>query len=196
MTEHGSTRWTARGALALALLALGVSAWGAGCRERASAPANAEPSRPSAPAEPLAKTTVVKVTPVSTARELVAKAPEAKTKSSAATAESLRVRRLVLTHAIEKREPVPATELTLGGKPVMAFLEVANSGDQEETVEVSFESGKTSVGHVKLSIPPKSSRWRTWGQSRNVKEAGEWQAVVRSSTGVELARTAFTVSGS
>lgn len=195
MTEHRSTVWTARGALALATLALGVSTWGAGCRERRTETEKAAPPSVSTVTVPKPTEPSSAIVPVSTARQLPAEAPVQKAKAAPVAAEALRVKRLVLTHAIEKREPAPATELSLGSGPIMAFLELGNASDREETVEVSFERGDKSVGHVKLSVPAQTKRWRTWGQSRNVREAGEWQAVVRSSSGVELARASFTVSG-
>jgi len=106
---------------------------------------------------------------------------------------SVRVRRLVITHGIENREPLAATELRAGGEPIYAFVELASGDGDASKVVVTFERGERSVGHVQLSVPGNSRRWRTWGRTRQIREPGEWHAVVETETGEELARQSFQV---
>jgi hypothetical protein len=103
------------------------------------------------------------------------------------------VKRLNVTHAIENREPVSAADLKLGDNPILAFVELANTSTDEQRIVVTFEHAGKSVGHVQLRVPGQSRRWRTWGQTRQIREPGEWQAVVRSEDGKELSRTTFSV---
>jgi hypothetical protein len=42
-------------------------------------------------------------------------------------------------------------------------------------------------------VPAHSRRWRTWAQTRRIREPGAWDAVVRSQEGQELSRTKFQV---
>lgn len=104
------------------------------------------------------------------------------------------VRRLVVVRRVEQREPVLGEPLVAGDEPVVAFVELANPGDAGEIV-VTFQpaEGGAEVGHVRLTVPAQQGRWRTWARTRNVRDAGEWRAIVRSADGRELARTEFTV---
>ncbi len=189
-------------ALTVALVSLGMSTWSIACNRSdrsdqpepalqqaapvegatpARAPAQAEvtPAQPAAPA----------IVPVSAAREPNAPAPR---RESAAA--ELSVKRLVVTHAIENREPVAAAELSIGdGRAVFAFVELANPNAEEQKISVTFENGARSVGHVELSVPGNSRRWRTWAKTRNIREAGDRQAVVRNANGQELSRTPFSI---
>lgn len=105
-----------------------------------------------------------------------------------------RVRRLVVTSGIEGHEPIEALdEVRVGSGPVYAFVEAANGGGATE-LEVTFErEGGPTTGHVELEIPAHTRRHRTWAFTRGVREEGLWFAVVRDSSGVELARQPFDV---
>lgn len=105
------------------------------------------------------------------------------------------VKRLVIASAVEKREPIELEDAKIN-TPVLAFVELKHLGNEEAGIVVTFEheSGK-KVGHVKLNVPGESNRYRTWARTRNIKDPGEWTAVVHSASGEELARKSFTVAG-
>jgi hypothetical protein len=202
MTTDLRARWTATGALTLAGLALGLSTWAVGCRgESATSERQLAPSVPAVAAaartttaDAPAKTNEPAVTPASvTPKPAPTARPSSAPGSPTAAKDALEIRRVVVTHAIENREPAIASELSIGDAPILAFVELANSGEEEQRVIVTFERGGSSVGHVKLRVPGESRRWRTWGQTRRIQEPGEWQAVVRTEDGHELSRTAFVV---
>lgn len=105
------------------------------------------------------------------------------------------VNRLVIASDIKEREPVELTDAKIE-EPVVAFVELKNSAEQDAGVVVTFEhAGGTKVGFVELTVPAKSPRYRTWARTRNIKTPGEWTAVVTSKSGEELARTTFQVAG-
>jgi hypothetical protein len=54
---------------------------------------------------------------------------------------------------------------------------------------------KATVGHVKLTVPGTSERFRTWGNTRLIRDPGHWVAVVSTADGVELGRAPFEVKG-
>lgn len=107
---------------------------------------------------------------------------------------SLAIQRLVLASRVVDREPEVALEPKIN-EPLLAFVEAKNGASEDEGIVVTFEheSGK-KVGFVELNVPGGAKRWRTWARTKNLKEAGNWVAVVRSTTGQELGRTSFTVS--
>jgi hypothetical protein len=105
----------------------------------------------------------------------------------------LRVKRLVVTRGVEAREPL-ATESLLVGVPVFAFVELQNESDAEAGIVITFERATRSVGHIELSVPADTPRWRTWGKTQNIDEPGKWVAVVRAKAGHELARQSFEVT--
>lgn len=112
--------------------------------------------------------------------------------------EGLRVRRLVVSTGVERREPTGEGDRFDGQDPrLYAFVDLANRGDATE-VEVSFEPEVASrdahvTGLVTLEVPAEVGRHRTWAWSRNVHAPGHWFAVVRDLEGHELARTPFTI---
>ena len=122
-------------------------------------------------------------------------ADAASANAEAAPAEAPLVKRLVIASDIEEREPVELASAKVN-EPIVAFVELNNKHDTESDIVVTFEheSGK-KVGYVELTVPPKSPRFRTWGRTRNIKDAGEWTAIVSTKSGEELARKSFTVAG-
>ncbi len=54
---------------------------------------------------------------------------------------------------------------------------------------------KATVGHVQLSVPGGAQRFRTWGNTRMIRDPGHWVAVVSTVEGVELGRAPFEVKG-
>jgi len=217
MSMERSTRWTAWTALATSACALGLGIWSIGCEKDASAetkPAAAMKSVANAP-DPAAKSEAEKAKAKSdspsTGDEGKGKAasdepsagPEAvvgkESKGDPAQPNEpaadvrLKVKRLVVTHEVEQREPVKVDTLSTG-KQVVAFVELANDGSDAGEVEITFvQEGKPAVGHIKLEVPAEKPRWRTWGRTRQVQSPGEWEAVVRTADGTELARTKFVV---
>lgn len=163
----------------------------------ASRPAH-RPTHDAAPVEgsvecavPVATTpaTTLPSTPEPVREELPAPAP-------APEPGEVSARRLIVTHAIEDREPVD--DLTVvddlaRGERLYAFVDLANAGGASE-VEVVFrhESGDT-VGHVTLEVPAHARRHRTWAYSTRVEEPGNWTATVRDTDGHTLATTSFEV---
>jgi len=111
-----------------------------------------------------------------------------------ASAEGMEVRRLILASRVIEREPEVALAPRVG-EPLLAFVEVKNAARDEERIIVTFEhESGTKVGFVRLAVPGGAERWRTWARTHNLKEAGNWTAVVRSEAGQLLGRTAFTLS--
>jgi hypothetical protein len=107
---------------------------------------------------------------------------------------ALKIKRLVVTQAVEDREPVAVTDVVDSETPVIAFVEVASGSTEEQQVVVTFEhEAGDQVSPVNLSVPGNKPRWRTWGRTYNVNRDGRWIAVVRDSRGEELGRTEFTV---
>jgi hypothetical protein len=109
----------------------------------------------------------------------------------------LQLRRLVVTQAIEDREPAPADTIVLDDQPVFAFVELVNDASDAQDIVVTFErkDGSEKVGFIELKVPGKSQRWRTWGNTRRIQEQGAWIAVVHDKAGRELGRTDFAVQG-
>lgn len=106
---------------------------------------------------------------------------------------ALKIKRLVVTQAVEDREPV-AADVVDAETPVIAFVEVASGSTEDQHVVVTFEHETGDrVGLVNLSVPGNKPRWRTWGRTYNVNRDGRWIAVVRDAHGEELGRTEFTV---
>jgi len=115
----------------------------------------------------------------------------------ARSASNLKIKRLVLAHGVESREPAD------GGRSVFkdgeadaiyAFVEVENREHLPGTIVVSFESpAGPTVGNVRLPVGA-SPRWRTWAFSRAIRGPGEWTAVVRDQEGRVLAREPFSVT--
>lgn len=219
MSSERTTRFTALGAIVLASLALGVSLVNLGCQRKNDVSAEQlradEGSRTTPkegarmPSEPLAEadrpSTVPTIqtlpaqpapsdVPASTGH--TTSAPTEQSGATGAATAGLTIKRLVLTNAIEDREPAPASGFRSGDGPVVAFIEAQNAHAESQKIVVTFEHASgTKVGFVKLEIPENSARWRTWARSTHINKAGEWTAVVRSFDGQELARERFSVQG-
>lgn len=109
----------------------------------------------------------------------------------------LRVRRLIVATGVEGREPTGAAETfaRADAARLYAFVELANRSGAEQKVVVTFEPNgerRDATGHVELNVG-QGARWRTWAYTRMMR-AGEWDAVVRTLEGDELARASFTVT--
>ena len=202
-----SERWISVSALGAAMFAIGFSFAGVACGTRdvsvAEAAREVVAARPStssalpAPAASLGSVTQIingapTVTPGTTASASTTLPPELKPAS-----DGLTLKRVVVTHKIENREPTAGDEFTLGSSPVYAFVELANSSRDARSIRVMFrnEDTKATVGHVKLTVPGAAERFRTWGNTRQIRDPGHWVAVVSTLDGIELGRAPFEVKG-
>lgn len=197
MSTERTTRVTALSALGVAAFSLGLSAWSVGCHNNRQlderAPVATRTPRPATPAATSAPPAVV---PVASSMPLgVVKASPAMAPARLAGPE-LRVKRLVVTRGISKREPLAAGTLRAGDGPLVAFVELSNRGDQAGTIELTFErvGSKHEVGHIALHVPAHVGRWRTWGRTALVDQPGKWNVVVRDAQGKELAHAPFELA--
>jgi hypothetical protein len=205
MTGSESTRWVAVSALGAAMFAIGFSFAGVACSNAhdvsvSEATRSAEsPSIVPAPASSLGSvTTAVNAgAPAAPAATSAAAPPPTSDAKLAAGDGSLKLKRVVVTHKIENREPTVGDDFTLGSAPVYAFVELENSASAPRAIRVMFENEdtKATVGHVKLTVPASQSRYRTWGNTRLIRDPGHWVAVVSTTDGVELGRAPFEVKG-
>jgi hypothetical protein len=124
-------------------------------------------------------------------------ASSAKATSDEQASDGLKLKRIVVTRKIENREPVAGEDFSVGSAPVYAFVELENSAKDARNIRVLFqnEDTKATVGHVKLTVPAAQARFRTWGNTRMIRDAGHWVAVVSTLDGVELGRAPFEVKG-
>ncbi|MEI9954172.1 MAG: DUF2914 domain-containing protein [Pseudomonadota bacterium] len=205
MTGIENSRWVAVSALGAAMFALGFSFTGVACNNTrdmsvAEAARAAESASVPAPAASLGSVAeIVNGAPsalpdVSTAPVVEPDSSKVSTEIKAAS-DGLTLKRFVVTHKIENREPVAGDDFTLGSAPVYAFVELENSARAARSVRVMFQNQdtKATVGHVKLTVPGTSERFRTWGNTRMIRDPGRWVAVVSTVDGVELGRAPFEV---
>jgi len=205
MTGMENSRWVAVSALAAAMFAVGFSFAAVACssaRDVSVAEAARAEDSVSVPAPAASLGSIAKI---------VNGAPSALPASSAApgngdakasvelkaASDGLKLKRFVVARKIENREPVAGDEFKLGSAPVYAFVEFENSARIARSVRVMFqnEDTKATVGHVKLTVPGAAERFRTWGNTRMIRDAGHWVAVVSTVDGVELGRAPFEVKG-
>src|SRR6478609_2649413 len=109
--------------------------------------------------------------------------------------DGLKLKRVEVERKIDNRESVPGEPFQLGSAPQEGFVEFENSARAARSVRVMFQNQdtKATVGHVKLSVPGTSERFRTWGNTRLIRDPGHWVAVVSTLDGVELGRAKFEV---
>jgi len=202
MTGTQDSRWVALSALGAAMFAIGFSVTGVACSTRDVSVSEAGRAAQSATAVPAPAASLGAVVAVvnGSASAVAPVAPPAASTSGAKlgqTAEGLTLKRFVVTKKIENREPVAGTDFQLGSAPVYAFVELENSGASAQKIRVLFqnEETKATVGHARLSVPASQSRFRTWGNTRMIREPGHWVAIVSTSDGVELGRAPFEVKG-
>jgi len=114
---------------------------------------------------------------------------------SASVTKRLGVKRLVLAHGIDGREPQDATgTFKSSDDRVYAFVELENPGKVGSAISVVFEppSGPP-VAEIPLTVG-ETARFRTWAFTRKARTAGEWTVVVRDDQHRVLARQTFTVT--
>jgi hypothetical protein len=199
MTGSENTRWVAVSALGAAMFAIGFSFTGVACNTRdvsVSEAARAAESATAVPPPASSLGTVAKV--VNGAPSVVPAVPGATTTTTkdAVSDQGLKLKRFVVTSKIENREPVATSDdFKLGSAAVYAFVELENSGSAARSIRVLFENEdtKATVGHVKLTVPGSQPHYRTWGNTRLIRDPGHWVAVVSTPDGVELGRAPFDV---
>jgi len=207
MTGIENSRWVAVSALAAAMFAVGFSFAGVACnnpRDVSVAEAARAVDSVSVPAPAASLGNIAKIVNGAPSAQLVASAASASAAGDSkpgleikAESDGLKLKRFVVARKIENREPVPGDEFTLGSAPVYAFVELENSSHASRSVRVMFQNQdtKASVGHVKLTIPGSAERFRTWGNTRLIRDPGHWVAVISTSDGIELGRAPFEVKG-
>lgn len=108
--------------------------------------------------------------------------------------DELTLRRLVVATDVQGHEPVDAGDvIDANAERIYAFIDARNPGD-EATLVVTFTSddGARSVGHVEVSVPAHTARWRTWAFSRHLSP-GRWHAEVHTADGRFVDDRAFEV---
>ncbi|MEP7050096.1 MAG: DUF2914 domain-containing protein [Pseudomonadota bacterium] len=205
MNGSENTRWVAVSALGAAMFAIGFSFAGVACNStRDVSVTEAARAADSAIVVPAPAASFGKVAgvvnggagspPVTPSPAITAVLPDPKL---AANDAGLKLKRVVVTHKIENHEPTAGADFSLGNEPVYAFVELDNSSGAARVIDVMFENEdtKATVGHVKLTVPANQPRYRTWGNTRLIRDPGRWVAVVSTVDGVELGRAPFEVKG-
>jgi hypothetical protein len=111
-----------------------------------------------------------------------------------ASPKELTVKRLVLAHGVDNREPQdPSSTFKTQDDRVYAFVELQNPTKTAGRISVVFvpPSG-SALAEIPLEVGD-TSRFRTWAFTRKAHDAGQWGVVVRDDKGRLLARETFTV---
>ncbi|MBW2734418.1 MAG: DUF2914 domain-containing protein [Deltaproteobacteria bacterium] len=105
----------------------------------------------------------------------------------------LSVKTLQLARGVEGRQPVePNTEFSADGERVYAYVCLANSGATTQ-VRVIWQRGEKVFHRTTLKVGHAKS-WRSWAYIRAMPHlVGEWQVLVQSLEGDELARKRFVI---
>jgi hypothetical protein len=205
MTGIENSRWVAVSALAAAMFAVGFSFTSVACSnardvsvaEAARAAESVSVPAPAASLGSIAK--IVNAAPSASAAPHAdaSGAEKADKVEIGAGSDGLTLKRFVVTRKIESREPVAGDDFSVGRAPVYAFVELENTARTARSVHVMFQNQdtKATVGHVKLTVPATAERFRTWGNTRLIRDPGHWVAVVSTASGVELGRASFEVKG-
>jgi len=203
MTGMENSRWVAVSALAAAMFAVGFSFATVACSSsRDVSVAEAARAEGSVPAPSASLGSIAKIVNGAPSALPASSAAAESTEGKAgvelkAESDGLKLKRFVVARKIENREPVAGDEFKLGSAPVYAFVEFENSAHAARSVRVLFQNQdtKATVGHVKLTVPGAAERFRTWGNTRMIRDPGRWVAVVSTADGVELGRAPFEVKG-
>ena len=147
------------------------------------------------PASAALPTAVVARTEVPSSTLTTPRPRAAETGPELASAEGVTLRRFALTRRIEDREPVaPSARFTASPDRLYAFVEAANTADEDRELVVSFFGpGSRHTGVVTLTVPADAPRWRTWAYTAHANEAGAWTAEVRTKDGALVGRQRFEI---
>jgi len=123
-------------------------------------------------------------------------APGGGSSTRATAAKRLGVKRLVLAHGIDGREPQdPSATFTSSNDRVYAFVELENPARTADAISVVFEPPTgAALAEIPLQVG-ETARFRTWAFTRRAHVAGEWTVVIRDAQHRVLARQTFTVTG-
>ncbi len=216
MTRFNGSGAVAMGAMAAAMFSVGLSLAVVACGSQPSESAKAE----AAPVSPASAVSLPAVAPVTasvgvaapilattqhspasttpTAPKPRSSTPRAASDVSSADGAGLAVKRFVVSTGVLEREPLPREgALPSDGSPVYAFAELVNSGAEASNVRITFQrhGSNERVGNVTLAVPAHTTRHRTWANTRFIREAGTWDAVLWSERGTELGRATFDANG-
>lgn len=102
------------------------------------------------------------------------------------------VGRLVISQAIDNREPVGiADEFSISTPRVYCFLEARDVSEDTEAVFVWYWEGN-EVGRVNLALG-QGPRWRTYSSKAIGEKGGEWKVEVRDTGDTVLETVSFRV---
>jgi len=100
-----------------------------------------------------------------------------------AQAVALAVPRVVVGTGVEDRAPVGVG---------MCFSEVTGAGEGSRVVHIWYFGEEEQL---RITLPVRGDRWRTWSQKRiNPGHAGAWRVVVEGPDGAVLAEVAFEIT--
>jgi hypothetical protein len=103
---------------------------------------------------------------------------------------SVEVLRMVVTTAVENREPAQEITSASVGDTVFVWTQI-RSGLGETAVTHRWLHEADNAGDVALTV--RSSPWRTWSR-KTVTETGNWKVQVLDAQGGVLKEAAFTVT--
>ena len=120
--------------------------------------------------------------------------PGGGTSSRATSSKRLGVKRLVLAHGVDGREPQdPSVTFKSSSDRVYAFVELDNPARTAEAISVVFEPPTgAALAEIPLQVG-ETARFRTWAFTRRANIAGEWTVVIHDAQHRVLARQTFTV---
>ena len=110
-----------------------------------------------------------------------------------AQAVALAVPRVVVGTGVEDRAPVGVgAEFPGTVGMVMCFSEVTGAGEGSRVVHIWYFGEEEQL---RITLPVRGDRWRTWSQKRiNPGHAGAWRVVVEGPDGAVLAEVAFEIT--
>lgn len=197
-------RITTQATSTAALFVIALAAAGCGestSRARSTSPAASQPSDHAVAtaetdsATPVAEPASEEPASSPAGAEATERRAEAASHETVHASNGLTLRRLVVAHDVENREPVGSAEpFEADGEPIFAFIEMANGSDEAQRILVTFErEDGRAVGPISLEIPANAPRWRTWARSSWLRRPGSWTAVVRTEEGEILQSVQFEI---
>ena len=132
--------------------------------------------------------------PVAEARPEPAAEPAPQPDPQPTRSRAVSLTRAVVAQAIEGREPSGLAPIPASAERVFLFLEAANEGEAEATLEVEWIAPDGTRGEPIALEVPVAPRWRTWATTSRARgQVGAWTVVVREGD-AELHRSRFDVT--